>query len=106
MVIHILQEELKQSQKKRRESGSFVGSSQSLEGSSTLHWACKAGRVTEAEALLAAGAVLTSWTERSLTLSWTRSTQVNHSTALTIWVYLTLVIVARGFSHTFDYSTV
>ena len=56
MVIHILQEELKQSQKKRRESGSFVGSSQSLEGSSTLHWACKAGRVTEAEALLAAGA--------------------------------------------------
>ena len=56
MVIHILQEELKQSQKKRRESGSFVGSSQSLEGSSTLHWACKAGRVTEVEALLAAGA--------------------------------------------------
>ena len=56
MVIHILQEELKQSQKKRRESGSFVGSSQSLEGSSTLHWACKAGRVTEAVALLAAGA--------------------------------------------------
>ena len=51
----VFQKEVEEFQKKRRESGQHsLGSS--LEGSSSLHLACKAGRVAEAEALLAAGA--------------------------------------------------